>query len=409
MPIIESLLDADFYKFTMGQVVFKRYPDVRVKYAFRNRTKGIQLAEFIDEGELRNELDHARSLRFTKTELHYLRGTNEYGERMFSEPYLWFLENLQLPPYVLKKVGGNYKLEFPGSWAEAVYWETIALAIINELYYSTIMSCLSRFERDKVYAEGTLRLADKIKKLKDRSDITFCDFGTRRRFSREWQDCVVRSLAEELPNQLLGTSNTYLAMKYGLLPMGTSAHEMYMGLSGVMRGSDEEIRASHNKVLQDWWEEYGWGLSIALTDNYGTDFFFQDMTSEQARNWKGLRQDSGDPFIFIDKALAFYKRCGVDTRGKLVIFSDGLDVDLIIKIADCRPGQIKKTYGWGTNLTNDLGFPALSLIIKLMESNGYGTVKLSDNLAKALGDPKDIKYFKRIFGYTGTEFRECRY
>lgn len=139
--------------------------------------------------------------------------------------------------------------------------------------------------------------------MKARPEITFCDFGTRRRFSRDWQDYVVRVLAKEFPGKFLGTSNTYLAMKYGLLPMGTSAYEMYMGLSGIMHGSGEEIRASHSKVLQDWWDEYGWGLSVALTDNYGTNFFFQDMTQEQARNWKGLRQDSGDPFEFGEKAI----------------------------------------------------------------------------------------------------------
>lgn len=410
MPIIESLLDNDFYKFTMGQVVFNRYPDVLVRFAFRNRTKGIRLAEVIDERDLRAELDHVRTLRFTKTELHYLRGTNEYSKRMFKEPFLDFLANLQLPPYVLKQVAGNYELEFPGKWSEVMHWEIPSLAIVNQLYYRGLMSHLSEFERDAVYATGVLRLAEKIKALRERPDITFCDFGTRRRFSREWQDYVVRVLAKELPEtQLLGTSNTYFAMKHGLLPMGTAAHEMYMGLSGIMHGSDEEIRASHNKVLQDWWEEYGRGLSIALSDNYGSDFFFQDMTPEQARQWKGLRQDSGDPFVFTDKALAFYRWCGVNPRKKLIVFSDGLDVETIIKLADYCRGKIKATFGWGTNLTNDLGFKALSLIVKLMESNGYGTVKLSDNLAKALGTPEDVERFKHIFGYIGTEYKECRY
>lgn len=410
MPIIESLLDNDFYKFTMGQVAFNRYPDVLVKFAFRNRTKGIRLAEVIDEKDLRAEMDHVRTLRFTKTELHYLRGTNEYSKRMLKEPYLDFLANLQLPPYVLKKVDGNYDLEFPGKWSEAMHWEIPSLAIVNQLYYRGLMSHLSEFEREAVYATGVLRLFDKIKILRERPDIAFCDFGSRRRFSREQQDYVVRTLAKELPGtQFLGTSNTYLAMKHGLLPMGTAAHEMYMGLSGIMHGNDEEIRASHNKVLQDWWKEYGRGLSIALTDNYGSDFFFQDMTCQQARQWKGFRQDSGDPFVFVDKALAFYQRCGVNPRKKLIVFSDGLDVETIIKLADYCFGRIKATFGWGTNLTNDLGFPALSLIVKLIESNGHGTVKLSDNLAKALGTPEDIEHFKRIFGYTGTEFQECRY
>lgn len=410
MPIIESLLDIDFYKFTMGQLVFHRYRDVPVKYDFINRTKRVQIADFVDENELRQELDYVRTLRFNKTELHYLRGTNEYQERMFAEDYLEFLGNLQLPEYRLEKVAGQYKLEFPGKWSEAIYWETLALSIINELYHLSFTRKLSKFEREKIYAEGVRRLAEKIEILKKRPDITFCDFGTRRRFGSGWHNYVVKVLAEELPEtQFLGTSNTYLAMKHSLLPMGTAAHEMDMGLSGIFHGSDEEIRASHNKVLQDWWKEYGWGLSIALTDTYGTDFFFRDMSREQARKWKGLRQDSGDPIEFGEKAIAFYKRCKVDPKDKLLVFSDGLDVETIIKIADHFAGRIKITFGWGTNLTNDLGFPALSLIVKLMESNGHGTVKLSDNLAKALGVLEDIERFKQIFGYTRTEFKECKY
>ena len=409
MPIVKSLLDTDFYKFTMGQVIFKKYYNVPVRFVFKNRTKGIYLAEYINEEELRSELDNVRSLRFNKTELHYLRGTNEYGSRMFSEPYLEFLGNLQLPPYELEKVDGNYKLEFPGLWSMATYREMPSLQIFSELYNRSFMESLSEFERDAVYATGTIRLAEKIKIFRERRDITFCDFGTRRRFSGKWQDYVVKTLAKELPDQFLGTSNVYLAMKYGLLPMGTSAHEMYMGLSGIMRDSDEEIRGSHNKVLRDWWKEYGWGLSIALTDNYGSDFFFQDMTPKQALDWKGLRQDSGDPIEWAKKALAFYKRCGVNSKEKLLIFSDGLEIESIVKIANYVGNRAKKTFGWGTNLTNDLGFKALSLIVKLMESNGYGTVKLSDNLAKALGTPKDIERFKRIFGYTGTMYEECKY
>lgn len=410
MPIIESLLDTDFYKFTMGQVVFHRYRDVPVKYSFINRTKTVHLPDSVDEAELRKELDHVRTLRFTKSELHYLRGTNEYQEKMFAEDYLEFLAGLQLPEYTLEKTDGEYKLEFPGKWSEAIYWETFALSIMNELHYLYLTRRLSRFERDKARAEGIKRLAEKIVILKKRPDITFTDFGTRRRFSGKWQDYTVRTMAEELPpTQFRGTSNVYLAAKYSLLPMGTDAHERDMAMSGIFHGSDEEIRNSHNKNLQDWWDEYGEGLSIALTDTYGTDFFFSDMTQEQARKWKGLRQDSGDPLRWTDKALAFYGRLGIDARNKICVYSDGLDINSMIKIADYRPGEIKKTFGWGTNLTNDLGFPALSLVVKLTESNGHGTVKLSDNLAKAIGLSENIERFKRIFGHTVTEYKECKY
>ena len=412
MPIIESLLDADFYKFTMGQLVFKKYKDVPVTYAFKNRTKRVALGDVVDEGALREELDHVRTLRFNNSELHYLRGTNEYGERMFGEEYLLFLKNLTLPPYRLERSEGQLRLEFQGKWSEAIYWETLALAIVNELYYRALVSKLSRFERDLALATGRLRLSEKINVLRRHPQISVVDFGTRRRFSRAWQFYVDETLAAELPGQFLGTSDTESALEHGLVPMGTSAHEMYMVLSGVMYESDETdetIRASHNKVLQDWWTEYGWGLSIALTDTYGTDFFFTDMTAEQARNWKGLRQDSGDPFVFGEKAIAFYERHGIDAREKLIIFSDGLDVDTIVRLFERFAGRTKLSFGWGTNLTNDLGFEPLSLVVKVVEAAGQKTVKLSDNLAKATGSPEDVERFKGIFGYHGSTFEECRY
>lgn len=412
MPVIHSLLDTDFYKFTMGQLVFHRYRDVPVTYSFMNRTKDVPLAELIDEGEFRKELDYVRKLKFSNSDLHYLRGTNEYSERMFKEDYLEFLKTLELPEYRLLRVGDTYQLEFYGSWSTAIYWETFALSIVNELYNRSFLDKMTRFERDTIRAEGIRRVGEKISLLEmfPDSGITFSDFGTRRRFSREWQDYVVQTLAEELPaKQFLGTSNVHLAMKHGLVPMGTSAHEMYMVLSGLMHGSDEEILASHNQVLKDWWSEYGHGLSIALTDTYGTDFFFRDMTAEQARAWKGLRQDSGDPMKFGEKALAFYAKHGIDAKEKLLVFSDGLEIDTILKIARRFEGGIKTTFGWGTNLTNDLGIQPISLVVKATEACGHGTVKLSDNLAKAMGRHEDIERFKRIFGYTETLEEKCRY
>lgn len=409
MSIITSLLDIDFYKFTMGQLVLHRYPDVLVRYAFKNRTSSVKISEFVSEEDLRHELDEARKLRFNNSELHYLRGTNEYGGRMFEEDYLEFLRGFELPEYRLEVVDGELVIEVAGRWCETIYWETIILAVVNELYNDALMSRLSRFEREAVQAEGILRLKRKIKKLRAKPKLRFSEFGTRRRFSGEHQDYVVGVLAEEIPEQLLGTSNVLLAMKHGLLPMGTSAHEMPMTMTGIMHGSDDEILASHNRALQDWWDEYGWGLSIALTDTFGTDFFFRDMTKEQAHDWKGLRQDSGDPMVFGKKALAFYEGHGVDPKDKLLIFSDGLDVDTMIRIHGEFSEAIGVTFGWGTNLTNDVGFAPLSLVVKIVEANGHGTVKLSDNMAKAIGSSEDIERFKRIFGHTDTTFEECKY
>src|SRR3989344_2234943 len=263
-PIIRSALENDFYKFTMGQLVFNKYKDVPVEFELKNRTKEVKLADVIDEGELRENLDEVGKLKFNKTDIHYLRGTNEYGDRMFSEEYLQFLENFCFPEYELGNVDGEYSLKFIGKWSEITYWEIPALAIINELYYRSLIKSknFTKLNNDLIYATGKSRLAKKIQILKLNSDITFCDFGLRRRFSSEWKDYIDEVLAEELPEQFLGTSNTYIAMKHGLLPMGTSAHELFMAMSGIVHSNYFTIGKSHNKVLQNWWELYGYGLSV---------------------------------------------------------------------------------------------------------------------------------------------------
>jgi len=409
MSIIRSLLDTDFYKFTMGQLVHRRYPKVPVRYRLIVRTPGTALADRIAEDDLRNELDQMRTLRFTEAELGYLRDRQAAGRRIFGDDYLEYLRGLKLPPYTLRREGETYHLEFVGAWEETIYWETPALAVVNELYYRALTRDRRSSGSEDWRAEGTERLQRKIERLGEHPEVTFCDFGTRRRFSRSWQREVLTEVAAALPRQFLGTSNVWLAKELGVPSLGTLAHELFMSLAGLMHQSDAAIRASHRRVLEDWWDEYGVGLSIALTDTYGSDFFFRDATDRQAQSWRGVRQDSGDPFVFGEKAIAFYRSRGVDPHGKLVLFSDGLDVDTMIALAERFAGRINVSFGWGTNLTNDVGPSPASMVIKLVEAAGHPCVKLSDNLAKATGQPQAVERFKRIFGYTNTFSEECRY
>ena len=405
-PIIKSLLDLDFYKLTMGQFVLHRYAGVPVRYAFNNRTKSVRLADFVSEDDLCYQLDLCRTLRFGVIETKYLEKLkNDEGERLFADDYLTFLRDVQLPPYELKTVDGQFRLEFPGPWEKSIYWETIALSVINELYFRR----LTLGQEINAEREGWFRFMEKVDILKNYPDIKFSDFGTRRRFSHDWQNYILGMAMKNLPDQFLGTSNVYFAKKRKCRPIGTIAHETDMIISRLNGDTDEAIRASHNRVLREWWDEYGRSLSIALTDTFGSDFFFRDMTPEQAQAWKGLRQDSGDPIDFGEKAFDFYEKHDIDQRRKLLVFSDGLDIETIVKLADHFRGRINMVFGWGTNLTNDLGFKALSLVVKAVEANGLGIVKLSDNLAKATGNPEDVERFKRIFGYTGNNFEECRY
>lgn len=418
MPIIQSLLDTDFYKFTMGQFVFRHHPNVHVVYAFKNRTADIKLAEVIDERELRNGLESMRDLNFSKKELDYFASIyGASGKKIFSEEYLQFLSLMRLPPYNLRVVNERFELEFEGLWSTAIYWETLALSIINELYYEVLLGRMAAmgdnrmdfFRHLKVTNEGAVRLNEKIAILQERPDINIIEFGTRRRFSQQWQKYVVRTLAEKTPGNLIGTSNVYLAMEYGLKPIGTMAHELFMVRAALDSETDGNLRASHNKVLTEWEADYEPDLLVALTDTFGTDFFFRNMTREQAERWQGLRQDSGDPVEFGNKAIAFYANHGIDPKTKTLVFSDGLNIEMIVKLTNYFRGRIDTLFGWGTNLTNDLGPEPLSLVIKAARVERRGTVKLSDNLAKAMGAPEDIERYRRVFVHYGNHFKVCKY
>jgi nicotinate phosphoribosyltransferase len=410
--IIKSFLDLDHYKLTMGQFAFHRYPNVPVKYASTNRTKSVRLAEIIEEEDYRRELDHVQDLKPTPEELAYLRTLKNNGEALFKDDYLDFLANIKIPGYKLTKEDGQFKTEFPGPWSKAIYWETLDLSIKNELYYRALMKNLSPEQRQAVYQEGVKRLEGKINLFNENPLVRFIEFGTRRRFSQAWQEYVVRKMKQGLEhNQMIGTSNVNLARTYGLAPKGTMAHETFMIMSGIMHSSDEEIRASHNQVLREWWDEYGVDLSIALTDTYGSEFFFKDMTLEQARNWKGLRQDSGNPRSFANQQLGFYERFEIDPKTKLFVPSDGLDEKKIVGLTNEFTKRIPTVAGYGTNATNDLGLKSLSLVVKAVESCGHGTVKLTDNPAKGMGEQEDVQRFRRIFEYDPRKYtlEECRY
>ncbi len=405
--IVNSLLETDFYKFSMGQAIHKFHSDVASTFGLTNRTVSVPLANVIREEDLREQLDHVRTLRMNRTEIGYLRGMNAYGQNIFDEDYLQFFANLQLSEYDLEKRGDQYHLEFSGDWCRKTYWEIPALMIIAQLYARSQVKELSRFERDCLIADGKMRLREKIRIIRQYPDISICDFGLRRGADSEWHDYVVRTLAEELSEeQFRGTSNVYLAQKYGLTPMGTSAHELTMGYSAI----EQDFDSSQKEVLNMWWSLYGEPLSVALGDTYGSPYFLREVfTPDHARLWRGTRQDSGDPILYGEMMITFYKSLGIDPQEKLIVFSDGLTIQEIVKIAEHFRGRIRFTFGWGTNLTNDLGLKTLSIVIKLIRANGKELVKLSDNVAKAIGPKEEIERIKRITGYTTAFQQECVY
>lgn len=414
-PIITSLLDTDFYKFTMAQVAWRHHRKTPVTFAFKNRTAGIRLPETVDDYALRRELVAVRGLRFTEDEIAYLRSSGR-----FDEGFLGFLGDLQLPPINIKNTGDTYEIDTTGPWCEATFWETLVLSVTNELHYRGVLYARAEREgipyeelRERVRLEGCRRFRDKVSLLQENPDIRFAEFGTRRRYSREWQDYIVTALSSKwpcgVPEEIIGTSNVLLAKKLGIAQIGTFAHEMFMVYAGIHADTDDGLVASHNSVLRDWWYEFDEPLSIALTDTFGSDFFYRDMNAMQAHEWRGVRHDSGDPFAFAEQTIAFYKDLGIDPKTKVIVFSDGLDPDKVIALHGAFHDRIDVTFGWGTNLTNDLGEKALSLVMKAVAVFGRPTVKLSDNPAKATGPKAEVARYQRVFGHTTGAYEECRY
>ncbi len=403
-PIVRSLIDTDFYKLLMCQSVFRNHPDTQVTFSLINRTKSIRLADVVDEGELREQLDHIRSLRLTRGESTWLRGNTFYGKRqMFTPAFMEWFENLALPPYHLEKKDGQFELTFEGTWPEVMLWEIPALAVIMELRSRAVLKDMGKFELQVLYARAMTKLWEKVEHLQPISDLRVADFGTRRRHSYLWQDWCVQAMMEGLGRNFTGTSNCRIAMMREIEAIGTNAHELPM-VYAALADTDEALRQAPYDVLADWHEEHDGNLRIILPDTYGTKGFL-DGAPEWLAGWTGIRVDSGDPAEGAERAIAWWKAQGEDPREKLVIFSDGLDVDKIIELHTQFAGRVRVSFGWGTMLTNDFkglvegdALAPFSLVCKAVAANGRPTVKLSDNPNKAMGPDGEIARYKRVFG-----------
>ncbi|KGJ04445.1 nicotinate phosphoribosyltransferase [Paracoccus halophilus] len=413
-PIIRSLIDTDFYKLLMCQSVFRNRRDTQVTFSLINRTRRIRLAELIDEGELREQLDHVRGLRLTRGESTWMRGNTFYGKRqMFRPDFMEFLENLRLPAYHLEKRDGQYELTFEGSWPEVMLWEIPALAVIMELRSRAVLRDMGRFELQVLYARAMARLWEKIEELRKLGpDLRIADFGTRRRHGFLWQDWCVQAMVEGLGDRrFVGTSNCLIAMRRDIEAIGTNAHELPM-VYAALAENDEELRQAPYRVLADWHEEHDGMLRIILPDTYGSKGFL-DRAPDWLAGWTGIRVDSGDPAQGAEIAIRWWQDRGEDPRQKLIIFSDGLDVDKIRELFQQFRGRAKISFGWGTLLTNDFrnlapddGLAPFSLVCKAVAANGRPTVKLSDNPEKATGPQADIERYRRVFGVGAQERME---
>ena len=407
-PIVRSLLDTDFYKLLMLQMIWGLYPKVDVTFSLINRSRA-RLADEIDEQELREQLDHARTLRFSKKEMIWLAGNTFYGRKQIFEPeFIDWLVDFQLPEYRLERRDGQYELEFKGPWMYATLWEIPALAIINELRSRAAMKRFGPFALDVLYARAKAKMWAKTEQLRTLPNLKISDFGTRRRHSFLWQRWCVEALKEGIGDAFTGTSNVKLAMDTDLEALGTNAHELPMVLA-ALTDSDEALRASPYQVLRDWQRYYGGNLLIVLPDAFGTAAFLRDAPAWVA-DWTGFRPDSAPPIEAGERIIAWWKSKGKDPREKLLIFSDGLEVDTIMETYRHFEGRVRMAFGWGTNLTNDFedcaptptsGLDAISLVCKVTEADGRPAVKLSDNPVKATGERAEIDRYIRVFGDAG--------
>jgi nicotinate phosphoribosyltransferase len=418
-PIVRSLLSTDVYKLLMQQFVWRWFPDTPVTFSLINRTRSVRLADAIDEASLREQLDHARSLRFEKKDLDWLAGNKLYGRRdIFDPEFVDWLGTFRLPDYGLETRDGQYVLTFSGDWAAVTLWEIYALTIVNELRVrgrhgpdaarSTGLGALSRTELDKLYARAKVKLWDKLERLKGIDGLSLSDFGTRRRHSHLWQDWVVQTCVEELGPAFIGTSNAYIARERGLEAIGTNAHELPMVLA-TLADTDEELRASQYQVLDLWQQTYGGALLVMLPDTFGTTQFLAS-APDWARRWTGIRVDSKDPVAAGEEAIAWWSARGCDPAEKRILFSDGVDLDQILALHARFHGRMRVGFGWGTLLTNDFvgchprgsrDLDPISLVCKVTEANGRPAVKLSDNFTKATGPAAEVERYRHVFGSAG--------
>ena len=388
--IIESLLDTDLYKFTMMQCVLHQFPGAEVSYRFRCRTPGVDLSPYADE--IRDEVMHLCTLTFKDAELAYLGGL-----RFIKSDFVDFLSLFHLKDKYIRVTKDpacdfGLSIEITGPWLHTILFEIPILAIVNEVYFRHIAPVPDE-------AEGMRRLRAKIALLKnepDNADLRVSDFGTRRRFSRAWQEKVVRVLIDELGSPIFsGTSNVDLARRYGLVSIGTMAHEYLQACQAL----GPRLRDSQVFGFEMWAKEYRGDLGIALSDVYGIEPFLKDFDMYFCKLFDGARHDSGDPFVWGERMIEHYRANKCDPRGKSLVFSDGLTVPRIIELYRRFHRRIGIGCGIGTNLMNDLGPQPLNIVVKMVRANGQPVAKISDNPVKGMcDDPTYLAYLRQVFG-----------
>ena len=386
--IITSLLDTDLYKFTMMQVVLHQFPGAEVEYRFKCRNKA-NLAPYVSE--IREEIRGLCSLQFQDAELVYLKAM-----RFIKSDFIDFLGLFRLNEKYVSVTAlqsGEIEVSIKGPWLHTILFEIPVLAIINEVYFRNT-------QKQPDVTEGRTRLDTKIALLQadGLQALKIADYGTHRRFGKAWHEEVLRTLSAQLgtaaSGQFAGTSNVLFAMKLGLTPLGTMAHEYLQACQAL----GPRLRDSQVFGFESWAKEYRGDLGIALSDVYGMSAFLRDFDMYFCELFDGARHDSGDPFQWGERMIAHYNKNRVDPKTKTLIFSDGLTVPRTIELYQQFKGRCQLAFGIGTNLTNDLGYEPLQIVIKMVRCNGQPVAKLSDTPSKNMcDDEKYLAYLRQVF------------
>jgi nicotinate phosphoribosyltransferase len=387
--IITSLLDTDLYKFTMMQAVLHQFPGAQVAYKFKCRNPGVQLAPYVDE--IRAEIKALCQLQFNEEELAFMRGM-----RFIKSDFVDFLGLFKLNEKYITieaKPSGEIDIQIKGPWLHTILFEIPVLAIVNEVFFRNTQVAPD-------FTEGRRRLAEKIVQLNDAGlkDLKIADYGTRRRFSKAWHHEVLTTLLQGLgtlpQGRFTGTSNVLFAQSLGVTPLGTMAHEYLQACQAL----GPRLRDSQVYGFETWAREYRGDLGIALSDVYGIEPFLRDFDMYFCKLFDGARHDSGDPFTWGERMIEHYKNNRVDPLTKTLIFSDGLTVPRTIELYQRFAGRCQLAFGIGTNLTNDLGYEPLQIVIKMVECNGQPVAKLSDTPSKNMcEDTNYLAYLRQVF------------
>ncbi|MCD6674989.1 MAG: nicotinate phosphoribosyltransferase [Burkholderiaceae bacterium] len=386
--IIDSLLDTDLYKFTMMQVVLHHFPGAQVEYRFRCRNEGIDLRPYV--GAIRDEVRHLCSLRFRDDELDYLRSMRFIKSDFVDFLGLFHMNEKYISIGPSPKDNGEIDITIRGPWLHTILFEVPVLSIVNELYFRATV------DRPD-HAEGRRRLAAKIDSIVGQPDLAgvrIADYGTRRRFSRIWHEEVLLECRERLGESFAGTSNVHFAMKHAMTPLGTMAHEYLQACQAL----GPRLRDTQVFGFETWAREYRGDLGIALSDVYGMSAFLRDFDMYFCKLFDGARHDSGDPFQWAERLIAHYEKNRVDPKTKTLVFSDALTFPLMADLYRRFRERTRIAFGIGTNLTNDLGYPSLQIVIKMVRCNGQPVAKISDTPAKNMcEDEAYVKYLRQVF------------